>query len=351
MPQNKLTTQIGIKQQRTLSGNNRVGRNRTKKIYRKKMRCLFFLLSIAAYIHTMAQYPTRDYAKTSIESSRYWIDVDYVGDGITGHKLDIHLPKNSHGLFPVVVCIYGSAWFSNNSKAATFYDGLGQRLLKKGFAVISINHRSSSDAVFPAQIQDVKAAIRFIRANSAAFSLDSNFICVTGWSSGGHLSTLTGTTNNIQKETINGLDVDIEGALGKFTAAGSKVNAVVDWFGPTDFLIMDSCGSAMKHDAVNSPESLLIGGAIQENKNKVALADPISYVDKNDPPFLIFHGDKDPLVPHCESEKLFEKLQQAGVPSKLVMVPGGEHGPGVMIEKYYDKMISFLKEQMKAIKK
>ena len=122
-------------------------------------------------VHIMAQYPTPDYAKIFIKSSKHWIDVDYVGDGITGHKLDIHLPQNGSAPFPVVICIYGSAFFSNNSKGAVFYDGFGQRLLREGFAVVSINHRSSNDAKFPAQIQDVKAAIRFIRANSNAFSI------------------------------------------------------------------------------------------------------------------------------------------------------------------------------------
>jgi acetyl esterase/lipase len=222
--------------------------------------------------------------------------------------------------------------------------------LKEGFAVVTINYRSSSDAKFPAQLQDVKAAIRFIRGNCSALSLDTNFIGVTGWSSGGHLAALTGTSNDIETKTIDGAIADIEGKLGKFTTYSSRVHAVVDWFGPTDLLIMDSCGSSFKHNDVKSPESSLIGGAIQENKDKVALANPISYVSKSNPPFLVFHGDKDPLVPHCQSERLYEKQQQAGAKSELIIIPGGEHGPGVMIEKYYDKMIAFFKDAMKASK-
>lgn len=299
----------------------------------------------------IAQYPTPDYAKTFIQSSKHWVDVDYVGDGITAHKLDIHLPAGK-APFPVIICIYGSAFFANNAKGAVFnVEGFGQRLLREGFAVVSINHRSSTDAKFPAQIQDVKAAIRFIRANSSVFSLDSNFIGITGWSSGGHLSALAGTTNGTKNGTMNGVAADIEGNLGKFTQESSRVNAVVDWFGPTDFLIMDSCGSAMKHNDANSPESSLIGGAIQENKDRVALANPINYVSKSTPAFLIFHGDKDPLVPHCQSEKLYQKLQKEGVKSELVIVPGGGHGPGVMIDKNYDRMIAFFREQMKTMTK
>lgn len=308
-----------------------------------------FLLALLVSFQLIAQ-PTPDYSKTAIEASKHWVDVDYVGDGIIGHKLDVHLPVGGSKPYPVVICVYGSAFFSNNSKGRVFHNGFGQRLLKEGFAVVAINHRSSNDEKWPAQIQDVKAAIRFIRANSGIFSLDSNFIAISGWSSGGHLSAMAGTTNGTKQETVNGLPIDIEGNLGKFTTSSSAVNAVVDWFGPTDFLIMDACGSEMKHDDPKSPESSLVGGPIQENKEKVALANPITYVNKTDPPFLIFHGDKDPLVPHCQSEKLYEKQQKEGAKSELIIVPGGGHGPGVMIEKYYDRMIVFLKGELKKVK-
>jgi acetyl esterase/lipase len=313
----------------------------------KNLSFILLLISITSF----SQPKEIDVTKTAIESSKHWLDVDYVGDGFIGHRLDIHLPKHGIAPFPVVIAIYGSAFFSNSSKAAVFNDGWGQKLLENGFAVVSINHRSSRDAIFPAQIQDVKAAIRFVRANSQKFSLDNSFIGITGWSSGGHLSALAGTTNMTKADTINGLDIDIEGNLGRNTQTSSAVNAVVDWFGPTDFLIMDKCGSTMSHDDAKSPESSLIGGAIQENREKTALANPITYVNKSNPPFLIFHGDKDPLVPHCQSEKLHEKLQSANVKSELVIVPGGLHGPGVMIDKYYDHAIAFFKNELQRVKK
>jgi acetyl esterase/lipase len=310
----------------------------------KKLLLIFLVISM----QTMAQSPAPDYSSSAIESLKSWIDLDYVGDGVSGHQLDIYLPKSGHAPYPVVISIYGSAWFSNNLKGTTFTTGLGQRLLKEGFAVVSINYRSSHDAKFPAQIQDCKAAIRFVRANSKIFLLDSDFIAVTGWSSGGHLASMCGTTNGIQSTVVSGLTVDIEGKLGKNLAKSSKVDAVIDWFGPTDFLIMDKCGSSFRHDDPNSPESSLVGGPIQDNKDKVATANPISYVNKSNPPFLIFHGDKDPLVPHCQSEKLNESLKKESVPVELVLIPGGLHGPGVMIDKYYDQMIAFLQTKMKA---
>lgn len=115
-----------------------------------------------------------------------WKDVDYVGDGLTGHKLDIYTPDDGQPTHKVVVLIYGSAWFSNNSKADAF-KSYGQQLIDAGFAVVSINHRASTEAKFPAQIQDVKAAIRYVRGNASKYGLDTSFIGITGYSSGGHL--------------------------------------------------------------------------------------------------------------------------------------------------------------------
>lgn len=306
---------------------------------------LLFSLFLSTIL--FAQPDTLNYTKNAIQSSKYWLDIDYVGDNIIGHQLDIHLPVIEREKYPVIICIYGSAWFSNSSKANTFKTGIGQYLLKNGFAVVSINHRSSKDGLFPIQIQDVKAAIRFVRANAAQFSLDNSFIGMTGWSSGGHLVALAGATNELRTFQKEGTTIDIEGDLGAFTATSSRVDAVVDWFGPTDFLIMDECGSSFSHDEPKSPESSLVGGAIQENPLTCALANPITYIKKDTPPFLIFHGDKDPLVPHCQSEKLFEELQNKKVESELVLIKDGEHGPGVMIEEYYEQMVRFFKAQAK----
>lgn len=284
---------------------------------------------------------------TSIESGKQWIDVDYVGDGVIGHKLDIHLPKNGKGPFPVIICIYGSAFFSNSSKGNVFKEGIGQALLNAGFAVVSINHRSSRDAIFPAQIQDVKSAIRFTRANAKTYNLKGENIGITGWSSGGHLSSMAGTTSSLRIGENKGNKVDLVGSSPTFPTTSDAVQAVVDWFGPTDFLRMDSCGSTMNHNDEKSPESSLVGGPIQENREKTRLTDPAFYVNSKTPSFLIFHGDKDPLVPFCESEYFYGVLTSKGVSATFVPVPGGGHGPGVMIDRYYAMMVEFFKEHIK----
>lgn len=296
-----------------------------------------FICCFLGVSHLLAQ----NYNNRTIESSRHWLDLDYVGDGHIGHRLDIHLPSVVKEKYPTVICIYGSAWFSNNMKSAAYRRGIGQYLLSNGFAVVTINHRSSRDDVFPAQIHDVKAAIRFIRGNGDVFSIDTNFIGVTGWSSGGHLSAFAGTTNDISHHSIDEQEIDLEGNLGDFTGFGSHVDAVVDWFGPTDFLIMDDCGSSFSHNGAESPESSLVGGEIQAHKARCLLADPATYANSTNPPFLIFHGDADPLVPHCQSEHLHAKLQAAGAKSELLIIEDGKHGPGVMIDAHFQKMVDF----------
>jgi acetyl esterase/lipase len=251
--------------------------------------------------------------------------------------MDIYLPVVGKPPYPAVIIVYGSAFFGNDQKH-TAYNTLGEPLLESGFAVVTVNHRSSRDAIFPAQVQDIKASVRFIRANSTEFQIDHSFIGITGYSSGGHLSAFTGTSGSVSQ---------LEGDVGQNTSFSSSVDAVVDWFGPTDFQSMDSCGSSMVHDAPDSPESTFIGGPIQENDTLCYLASPISYIDPHDPPFLIFHGDADPLVPHCQSEKLFAALQKAGVPSQFVLVPNAGHGPGLFEEKYFLMMTEFFLEASK----
>ena len=171
-------------------------------------------------------------------SERQWLNLNYAGDEKEYHNLDIYLPSTDEPAYKAIVVIYGSAWFGNNMKQFA-YDALGKQLLEGGFAVIAINHRASSDAPYPAQINDVKAAIRFIRANASLYKIDASFIGITGFSSGGHLASLAGTTNGVKEYTLNNTTVDIEGNVGIHHSATSAVNAVVDWFGPIDMLLMN----------------------------------------------------------------------------------------------------------------
>jgi len=273
--------------------------------------------------------------------SREWKNLNYAGDTLQSHMLDIYLPAAKKESYPVVILIYGSAWWSDDLKGNDMKT-IGKTLLDSGFAVVTPNHRSSKTFKFPAQLHDIKAAIRFIKANADNYQLDTCFIAVTGTSSGGHLSALAGTTGALKQYQVNSTSMDMDGEIGNYTAFSPNVNAVVDWFGPTDFQKLDDCGSVLIHRAVNSPESIFIGEPIQNNPDKCVLANPATFVDSSDPPFLILHGDGDLMVPYCQSEILYNALQTAKVPSEFVLVRNGKHGPGLIKEEYLQKMGTFL---------
>ena len=274
-------------------------------------------------------------------SDKQWLNLNYANDDKVYHDLDIYLPKQEQPAYKAVVVIYGSAWFGNNMKQFA-YNSLGKPLLEGGFAVIAINHRSSSDAAYPAQINDVKAAIRFIRANADKYKIDPSFIGITGFSSGGHLASLAGTTNNVKEFTVNKVTVDIEGKVGECTSASSAVNAVVDWFGPIDMALMDDCKKP-KDD--KSPEAALIRGNPADNLDMIALLNPITFIDKKDPQFIVIHGEADNVVPNCQSELFSKALKEKGLLNEFISVPEGQHGPVTFNEGTFKKMTDFfLKE-------
>jgi acetyl esterase/lipase len=239
------------------------------------------------------------------------------------------------------VIIYGSAWFSNNAKQMAFMS-VGKPLLDAGFAVVSINHRSSGDAKFPAQINDVKGALRVIRANAAKYKLDTSFIGITGFSSGGHLSSLAGVTNGLKKRTVGNTTVDLEGTVGGNLDFSSRVDAVVDWFGPVDMAHMNKCETCNDE---KSPEAALIGGAPADMPDMVGLISPITYVTTMGPRFLVIHGEADNVVPHCQSVNFSNELKACHRLDDFISVPDGQHGPVTFNENTFSKMVEFFKKE------
>lgn len=277
----------------------------------------------------------------SAQAEKTWLNVDYVGDGIEGHKMDIHVPDDGKDSHKVIVLIYGSAWFSNNAKASAF-QSYGKQLLDGGFAVVSINHRASVEAKYPAQINDVKAAIRYVRGNAAKYGFDTSFVGITGFSSGGHLSSLAGTTNGVKTKKFGKVKIDIEGSLGAYTKESSRVDAVVDFFGPIDVSRMERC-ETYKDD--KSPEAVLLGCSPSKNPDLSKSLNPMSYIDKNDPKFLVIHGDADPVVPYCQSEFFAKALRDKGVLEDFITVPGGNHGPVTFNDYTFQRMVNFFQKQ------
>ena len=228
--------------------------------------------------------------------------------------LDLYLPKSDKPT-PLVLWVHGGGWQSG-SKAS---GGPGLlRLLERGYAVASVEYRLSGEAIFPAAIEDCKAAVSFLRLNAAKFNLDPKRFGAWGASAGGHLVSLLGTTGDTVE--FNSHPVT--------QSESSQIQAVCNWFGPSDFLRMNDFPSVIDHDAANSPESRFIGAPIQRAPEKTNRANPGRYASPDDPPFLHIHGDKDRLVPFNQSEILHQALLNVGVATTLYKVKNGGHGFG-----------------------
>jgi acetyl esterase/lipase len=251
------------------------------------------------------------------------------------NKLDLYVPPGD-GAKPLVIWVHGGGWAAGSKGP----NNPALPLLARGYAVAAINYRLSQHAPFPAQIEDCKAAVRYLRAHAGEYGLDPDHFGAWGASAGGHLVALLGTSGGVQ---------ELEGD-GSNSGVSSRVQAVVDWFGPVDLTKMaEQAGpnSQLDHNAPNSPESKLLGGPVQEKKELAAKANPVTYASKDDPPFLIIHGDKDPLVPHRQSEMLADALKSAGVDVTLVIVPGAGHGQGIGTPQNLAKIQAFLDKHLR----
>ena len=274
-----------------------------------------------------------------IEYSEKFADVNYVGDGKVYHTLDIYLPKETKDAYPVVIHTYGSAWSMNNSKGSADLNTICAALLKAGYAVVTPNHRSASDAKYPAQLHDLKAVVRFIRGNAAKYKIDTSFVAMSGFSSGGHLSSLVATTCGLKEGKSGSVTVDLVGDLGEFTQYSSCIDAATLWSPPTDIYTMNPINNFM---GSGTYEGAFIGAEREGNKDKWMVASSPYYASEDDPPIILFHGTSDQIVNKEQSQELYDSLKKHNVVTELVSVSGGTHGGNEMyVDENLNKMISF----------
>ncbi|HZK80995.1 MAG TPA: alpha/beta hydrolase [Humisphaera sp.] len=245
-------------------------------------------------------------------------DIQYVPDGDPAQRLDLYLPEApSDKPLPIIVYIHGGGWWAGSKAGcpAIFY-------VPHGYAAAGVEYRFSTKAVFPAQIQDCQAAIRWIRANSKKYNIDPNHIGVWGGSAGGHLVALLGTSGG--KKAFS--------PIGGNDDQSDRVEAVCDEFGPGDFTTVmaqaaeDKTKNIFKFNSSKDPYSSLIGVSLVDNKEKTDAVSPVHYVSKDNPPFLILHGTHDALVPFAQSVELADALKADGVHVLLQPLPGAGHG-------------------------
>ena len=265
-------------------------------------------------------------------------NIPYANDTSRKHLLDIYLPAGAKKNTPLVVWIHGGAWMLNDKYADMGYmKKTVRQFLEEGYALASIDYRYSTDAVFPAQIQDCNQAVEFLYQHADKYKLDKNRIALIGFSAGGHLASLLGLSNN--------------NAVKAFYPTGwpthFKIRCVLDFYGPADFIMLASNPDPAANNARN-PLAILLGALPVDRPDLAKIASPVTYIDKNDPPFLIVQGEKDESVPNTQSRILHSWLELAGVKSDMIIVPNAPHyGEMFDADDIRQKVFEVLKENMK----
>jgi len=262
----------------------------------------------------------------------------------SAQKLDLYIPTSGDGPFPVVVMVHGGGFMFGDKADGAGLTGVDQ-LLAAGYAVASINYRLSGEAIYPAQIYDAKAAVRFLRMNAETYHLNPDQFGAWGASAGGNLVSLLGTTCGV---------AELEGAELGNADQSSCVQAVVDWFGPIDFLKMQEqlteAGCSAKTDNASSPESKLVGAAIQTVPEKVALTNPMNYITADDAPFFIENGTADCNIPPAQNKNLADALRAVIGADKVVYVSlegAGHGGSQFETDENLKQVIGFLDAYLK----
>jgi acetyl esterase/lipase len=266
-----------------------------------------------------------DEPKTTTEQ-----DIVYTKVGSSELKLDLMRPADREGLFPAVVVIHGGAWRGGNK--ADVRPIMGD-FVRRGYVAVSPQYRFCPKETFPAQVQDVKAAVRWLKSNAEKCRIDRERIGAIGFSAGGHLALLLGLTG-----PNDGLEGNVPAG-----APDSRVKAVVNYFGPTDLAAKDipNVSKPLFKD--------FLGGSAQEKPEAAAKASPLTYVSKGDAPVLTFQGTKDPLVPFTQAIKLAEAMTSSGVPGRVELLVGAQHGwGGAELERTKSETFRFFDRYLKA---
>jgi acetyl esterase/lipase len=268
-------------------------------------------------------------------------DVIYGRAGAVDLKLDLAQPSAGTAPFPALLCIHGGGWQLGDKQS---YEALIRIFAAHGYVAAALDYRLTPRYQWPAQIEDVKCAVRFLRAHASEYRIDPDRIGVLGDSAGGHLALMAGLT-----DAKDGFDSRTCGD----PKVSSKVQAVVDFFGPSDLAIMrvPAEGEPLIIKSYGGDSNQVLFNLVGTKDRSAPIfrqISPINYVDPSDPPVLIFHGTADNLVPLEQSEILDRALTKAGVPHHLVIVEGGGHGwVGDKLDRSLAQAVEFLDNTLK----
>lgn len=277
-----------------------------------KFICCFVLLAAAALADTQT-------------------DIEYAKVGETSLKLDLHRPQGENP--PLIVYVHGGGWRAGSKTDTPIVD-----LYDKGFAIASVDYRLSTQAVFPAQVHDIKAAIRFLRAKAGLYHINASKIAIIGSSAGGHLAALVGVSNG---------NPELEGKVGEHLDQSSDVQVIVSFFGASNLETILSQSTPKGREFRIPALKLLLGDTPDKKLELAKLASPVTHLDKNDPPLLLIHGDADPQMPPQQSQELAKAYESLGLPVTLILLPGSLHGGAefydeertAIVAKFLDKVL------------
>jgi len=294
-----------------------------------KRRLIFITLLFISVVIAGAQAPT-GIQKIFPAGTIFHQNIPYAGDTLKKHQLDVYLPAHTKGPLPLINWVHGGAWMMNDKYADMGYmKNTLRTFLEKGYALASIDYRHSTTAIFPAQIQDNNQAIEFLYKNAATYNIDRNKFVLIGFSAGGHLASLLALSAN---QNIPSFYVKSKPAF--------RIRAVLDFYGPSDLLLAYGEGNPVASD---DPISTLLGASPIMRPDISKLASPATYVDKNDPPFFIVHGEKDESVAPAQSQLLKSLLDLSNVKNELIIVKDAPHyGEMFDTEEIRKKLFAFL---------
>lgn len=292
----------------------------------------FFAVVLLGFLTTSVFAQTNRVMDIFPEGTKLHGNIPYNNDTLKKHLLDIYLPPNATGKVPLVIWVHGGGWLSNDK-----YSDMGYmkqtiaEIIDQGYALASIDHRWSTQAIFPAQMQDSNKAISFLFDHAEEYGFDTDRFALMGFSSGAFLASMVGLSKN---DNID--EFFMPGQSKSF-----NIKAVVDFYGPVDLTFFASAIDP------KSAESLFLGATPVDRPDLAKIASPVSYIDENDPPFLIIHGENDDMVDPKHSKLLSSWLKLKGVQNELFIVPTAPHyGPIFDSDQVRTKVLGFLKKEL-----
>lgn len=300
------------------------------------MKTNLFLILCLFWLKGYSQENTNRVFKNFPEGTVLKANIKYADDTIKKHRLDLYFPKNMKPNAPLVVWFHGGAWrMGDQCNDMSYMKNTLAEIMNQGYVLASVDYRFSTQSVFPQIVQDCNLGLEYLYQNASKYGYDRDRIAVMGFSAGSHLACLAVLSGNNNMPQF----------IAPNAKKSFKIKAVVDFYGPADLISHTKAG---EENDPNSPIAQLLGATAIERPDLAKIASPVTYIDKNDPPFLIINGEKDDAVSYIQAKLMGSYLNLAGVKNEVIIVKDAPHyGEAFDVESVRSKVIGFLNEYLK----